>query len=55
MLPKVVFSQENRGNLCVEFYGDTVCMANNLINKIDYNKKINEDNIAVLFNQINDI
>ena len=42
------------GNLCVEFYGDTVCMANNFIKKIDNNTKINEENIAVLFNQIND-
>ena len=55
ILPKVVFSQENMGNLCVEFYGDTVCMANNFIKKIDNNTKINEENIAVLFNQINDI
>ena len=55
ILPKDVFSQENRGYLCVEFYGDTVCLTNNLIKKIDYKTKINEENITVLYNQINDL
>ncbi len=53
-MPKGVFSQENKGNLCVEFYGDSVYITNNLLKKINNKTKINEENIAVLINQIND-
>lgn len=53
-IPKVVFSQENIGKLCIEFYGDSVCLNSHPINVLDKKAKINETNSPLFYNQIND-
>lgn len=53
IIPKVVFSKENARKLCVEFYGDTVCISNHYIKNFDNKTKIVAENIVVIFNQIN--
>jgi hypothetical protein len=55
IISKAVFTQENKGNLHVEFYGDTICFYNNQVKILDKKIKINEENISVLYNHINDI
>ena len=55
ILPKVVFSQENKENLRVEFYGDTISFYNYQVKILDKKIKINEENISDLLNYIHDI